>query len=97
MYLHQSCQVKIEYDLRREDLKTHRSVGMSPLVVVIMLAITSLCMLVFILFVAGTSIFVSLVHSPSTPGFIFVTAGMTPGAVLKIPDALLPMLLGQLA
>jgi hypothetical protein len=61
-----------------------------------MFMLTSLFMLVVMLFVAVPSIFVSLVHSSSMPGFVLVTAGMTPGAVLEIPDALLPMLLGQL-
>jgi hypothetical protein len=31
------------------------------------------------------------------PGFVLVTAGMTSGAVLEIPDALLSMLFLQLA
>jgi hypothetical protein len=63
---------------------------------VLILVITSLCVLLIMPFTAVVPIVISIVSSMPMPGFVLVTAGMTSGAVLEIPDALLPMLLGQL-
>jgi uncharacterized membrane protein len=60
----------------------------------VMLMLTSLAMLVVMLFTTVVSVVISIVFSLPMPGFVLVTAGMTSGAVLEIPDALLPMLLG---